>query len=82
MDDDQMTDDEQLEHSQGLCLKALKDSIDAFIGKSKHKKPAKSKKKVVPALSLEQKKEMVFNYANKDILRGVIVPSNFKNTKN
>lgn len=33
IDDDQMTDDEQLVHQQKQCLKELRISIEAFIGK-------------------------------------------------
>lgn len=82
MDDDQMTDDEQLVHSQKQCLKELKLSIDAFIGKTKTKKGSKTKKKKVNTVTIEKKKDMVFNYMNAEILKGAIVPINFEKNKN
>lgn len=79
MDDDQMTDDEQLVHQQKQCLKELKLTIEAFVGKTKHKKGSKNKKKWASTITIEKKKQMVFNYKNTQILQGVVVP--FQNTK-
>ena len=55
MDDDQMTDDEQLVHQQKHCLKELRLSIEAFVGKHKQKKGGKFKKKFAPKITVEKK---------------------------
>ena len=77
IDDDQMTDDEMLLGQQKQCLKELKVSIEAFMGKHKYKKGKRFRKLNIPLVSTEKKQQMVFNYKNAEILKGVIVPVDF-----
>ena len=79
IDDDVMTDEEQLINSQKKCLQELKSSILTFMGNkyNKNKVKYRFKKKIKP-VSMQKKRDMVFNYMNTDILQGNILRIEFK----